>query len=313
VLLLARRGTVRGRALAAGLAVLVVAFDLLHFAHGYNPMGPAKAVIPPRTPAIAYLQRHDGDGRITGVGRAMEADWPTVYGLRDVRGRDAPLPSLRYGNVWYALEDRDTAVISRLGRPGLNVLGLLGVRLLLATPDLDLSDSGVQLAYSGSDAAIYRNPLAVPRAFVPRNVRIAHELHDELSAVFHRSFDPRRDAVALAPALRRSPRSGEGSARVVDEANARVTLRASLRRPSLVVLDDQLTPGWSVRVDDRPARAVPTDVVLRGVWVPAGNHTIEWRYRVPGLRLGAALSLAGLAIALAWGTLLWRRRARTRQ
>jgi len=308
VLLLARSGTARGRAVAGGLAALAVALDLLHFAHGYNPMGPAKAVIPPRTPAIAYLQRHDSDGRITGIGRAMEADWPMVYGLRDVRGRDAPQPSLRFTELWYALEELDTAVISRLGRSGLNVLGLLGVRLVLSSPDLDLSKLGVRLAYSGPDAAIYRNPLAVPRAFVPRRVVLARDLDDELSTVFRRTFDPRRDAVVLDPALERPPPSGEGSAHVVDDENARVTLRASLRRPSLVVLDDHLTPGWTVRVDGRPARAVPTDVAVRGVWVPAGDHAIEWRYRVPGLRLGAALSGAGLAIALAWGVLLWQRR-----
>ena len=36
---------------------LLVALDMLHFAHGYQPMGPASRVVPPRTPAIAFLQR----------------------------------------------------------------------------------------------------------------------------------------------------------------------------------------------------------------------------------------------------------------
>jgi hypothetical protein len=313
VLLLARRGTPRSRALAGGLAALVVALDLLHFAHGYNPMGPAGVVIPPRTPAIAYLQRHADDGRIAGVGRAMAADWSTVYGLRDVRGRDAPQPSLRFTELWYALDDLDTAVISRLGRSGVNVLGVLGARLLLASPDFDLSPRGVRLVYSGPDAAVYRNPLAAPRAFVPARVAVARDLRTELSAVFGRRFDPRRDAVVRDAALERPPPAGGGSARVVDEDNARVVVRARLRRPGLVVLDDHLTPGWSVRVDGRAARAVPTDVVLRGVWAPAGDHRIEWRYRVPGLRLGAALSGTGLAIAFVWGVLLWRRRRPARE
>jgi uncharacterized membrane protein YfhO len=52
--------------------------------------------------------------------------------------------------------------------------------------------------------------------------------------------------------------------------------------------------------------------VLRGVVVPAGAHEVVWSYRVPGLRLGVALSLLGLLAALAWaGALLVRaRRAR---
>ena len=44
---------------------------------------------PPRTPAIAFLQRHRADGRIASV-NIVAADWTTVYGLRDVGGFDAP-------------------------------------------------------------------------------------------------------------------------------------------------------------------------------------------------------------------------------
>src|SRR6185369_9557978 len=105
--------------------------------------------------------------------------------------------------------------------------------------------------------------------------------------------------------------SGEGTVRVVDERNASVTLRASVRGPNLVVLDDQWAPGWSVRVDGRAARAVHADTVLRGVVIPGGTHTIVWSYRVPGLRLGAALSLLGLLLGTGWGIGLRARRRRS--
>ncbi|HEV7774596.1 MAG TPA: hypothetical protein VGO48_15045 [Conexibacter sp.] len=309
VLLLARRGTTRARLLAGGLAALLVAFDLLHFAHGYNPMGPARVVIPQTTPAITYMQRHVGDGRIGGLADAMQADWSTMYGLRDVRGRDAPQPSLRFAHMWSALDPLDTALITRLSRASLNVLGLLGARLLLAGPDIDLSSNGVRVAYSGADAAVYRNPFAVQRAFVPQRMRVARSDNGELLVAFGRSFDPRRDVVVRDTELgTHPPLAGEGNVRVVREENAHVRLRAHLRRTGLVVLDDQLTPGWSVRVDGRPARPIRSDIVLRGVWVPAGDHTIDWEYRVPGLRLGAALSATALAIVFAWAILLWTRR-----
>jgi uncharacterized membrane protein YfhO len=41
-------------------------------------------------------------------------------------------------------------------------------------------------------------------------------------------------------------------------------------------------------------------MVLRGVVVPAGTHEVVWRYRVPGLRMGLALSATGLLVMLAW-------------
>ena len=67
-----------------------------------------------------------------------------------------------------------------------------------------------------------------------------------------------------------------------------MTLRASLDRRGLVVLDDDFTDGWSVRVDGRPAHALHVDDVMRGVVVGPGRHEIVWSYAVPGLAAGAS-------------------------
>jgi uncharacterized membrane protein YfhO len=99
---------------------------------------------------------------------------------------------------------------------------------------------------------------------------------------------------------------------VVDQQNARVTMRARLARPSVVLLDDAWARGWSVRVDGKPARALQSDVILRGVAVPAGEHEIVWSYRVPGLRAGALLSLLALLATLGWAGVLVVRARRQR-
>ena len=47
-------------------------------------------------------------------------------------------------------------------------------------------------------------------------------------------------------------------------------------------------------VDGARTRIYPTDYALRGVFVPAGRHTLTFSYVPAGLRLGAAI--AGLAL-----------------
>jgi hypothetical protein len=177
--------------------------------------------------------------------------------------------------------------------------------------------------YSGPDATIAEDVRAAPRVLVPRRVIVTSGEAASRRVIAGAGFDPRTMAVVErrqpgAPGLAAGGRRAGDSAfaAITSEGNARVTLRADLARRGLVVLDESLMPGWSVRVDGRPARALRVDDVMRGVVVPAGRHRVEWSYAVPGLRLGAivsALTLAALVATLAVPALRGRRRPRRRE
>jgi Bacterial membrane protein YfhO len=312
LLLLARRARRPERLVA--LVALLIALELLRFARGIEPIGPSSVLTPPATPAIAYLQRHAQQGRIAGL-HALGPDTSTLYGLRDAGGSDAPQPSLRYAHLWHLADpSSELRELDQLTELAPRVLGLLGVRHLVTQPGVQLSgDSPLRTVCDGTDATVAVNRLAAPRAFVAGATRVATGEQEELAIVGEPRFDPRRQAILSADELD-GPVSGTagGSARVVGERDDAVTLRATLPHAGLVVLGDAWAPGWRVEVDGRDARALRTNVVLRGVAVPAGTHEIAWRYRVPGLRLGAALSALGLALLLLWGGLARRRRALVR-
>lgn len=331
-LLAARRWPQRRTWIAAGVVVLA-AVDMLHFATGYQPMGPASKVIPPTTPAIAFLQRHRDDGRIVGIGQALPNDWPITYGLHDIRGYDPPQPSLRYYRLWRRAEpgqlDWMAFAMESLSPAAMQVASVLGARYVIAAPGSELpTEAGrpllpfMHVAYDGRDARIFANALAVPRALVAPRVRVVEGEAAAATLLAEPGFDPRRDAVveradaaAVAGLAVAVPAGAASPGRVVvsDPSNAEVAMRAQLARPSLVMLDDNWAPGWSVAVDGRAAHAVRVDDVMRGVVVPAGAHAIEWTYRVPGLRAGAALSAlallaAGALAAIAAAPMVRRRR-----
>ncbi len=320
--LLVAAGRARGTRIVGAAAVLLVALEMLHFAHGFQPMGPASRAIPPRTPAIAFLQRHRADGRIAGTGYSVASDWSTIYGLRDARGYDAPQPTQRFHALWTRMAPNQLTSTAyaffTVSPTTVRVLSLLGTRYLYTEPEAAVGGSGLRAVYRGTDGVIYENRLAVDRAIVARGVHVAGNLSDEVAGVLEPqpAFDPRRDVVVrrdeLPPGFDAS-QAGAGTVAVTGEQNSRVTLRARLQRPGVVLLDDAWAPGWSVRVDGRPAKALQTDVVLRGVAVPAGEHEIVWSYRVPGLRAGVALSLLALLATLAWAGLVVVRGRRARR
>jgi hypothetical protein len=325
-LLALRRWPERRTAIAAAL-VLVAALDMLHFAHGYNPMGPADRVTPPRTPAIAYLQQHRAEGRLVGLEIAFLPDVAIRYGLADVRGYDPPYPTRRFYALWRIAEpDQEPwrpMTITSLTPAAVQVTGALGARFILANPgtqppaEPDPALRALRRVYAGRDATIFRNPRAAPRAFVPARVEVVPDAATARATLAESAFDASRAIVVeqnqLGAQRLASTDGARGSARIVAERNAGVTLRATLDRPGVVVLGDQLLDGWRVHVDGRPATPLRVNAVLRGVAVDAGSHTIEWRYRVPGLRAGVALSGAALALLLAVAAAPRLRRLRARR
>lgn len=67
--------------------------------------------------------------------------------------------------------------------------------------------------------------------------------------------------------------------------------------PGAVTLGDAWFPGWRVEVDGVPAEPLRAWGFVRAVRVPAGAHTVRWRYEPRTFQLGAALSsLAALAL-----------------
>jgi uncharacterized membrane protein YfhO len=67
-----------------------------------------------------------------------------------------------------------------------------------------------------------------------------------------------------------------------------------LTQPALVVVADAFDAGWRATSDGADVPIVHVDHALRGVWLPAGAHTVEMTYEPASFRLGVAL--AGLAL-----------------
>lgn len=70
-----------------------------------------------------------------------------------------------------------------------------------------------------------------------------------------------------------------------------VQLAVTTATPGLLVLSEWDLPGWQVLVDSQPAEALTVNYAFQGVWLPAGTHTVVWRYRPWQVPVGLAVSL----------------------
>lgn len=82
-----------------------------------------------------------------------------------------------------------------------------------------------------------------------------------------------------------------------------LTGTVSLSRDKILCLAIPWLDGWSARVDGQETELLHADTAFMAVEVPAGEHTVELRYRMPGLAAGLVLTgmgilaLAGLAVS----------------
>jgi hypothetical protein len=182
------------------------------------------------------------------------------------------------------------------------VMDLLDIRYLLIEA-AQAAGMGMPLRSPGPLAGhvVLENEVRRPRAFVA--YRYQHGLSD--AQVLARLFPSGPSAVDFGAIALSGPGEGQTSAteaptpctieRPVPE---HVILHCQAERPGYAVLLDEWTRGWSATVDGAAAPLERADVVLRAVAIPPGAHRVEMRYRTPGLRLGAVLSLGGWLLFL---------------
>ena len=67
-------------------------------------------------------------------------------------------------------------------------------------------------------------------------------------------------------------------------------------------------PGWLGTLDGVKTSIHQTNFLLRGMFIPAGTHTVKMVYRAPGARKGAIISLATILLMSVFAAYVRRRR-----
>jgi hypothetical protein len=126
------------------------------------------------------------------------------------------------------------------------------------------------------------------------------------------SFDPQRtvlvaDSAHLSPSPALSTNQSPGTVEFASYAPKRIVLQTRGPNASILMLTDKFDPNWKVLVDGKPAMLLRCNYIMRGVQVPAGSHSVEFRFRPPLTGMYVSLAAEGIGIVLIAG-LLWMNR-----
>jgi hypothetical protein len=262
------------------------------------------ALVPANEPRVAFppialfrpLQSIREPFRIVGLGPNLFPNTATMYGLEDVRlmtamtltAYDDTFPAwCRHGGFGFNQVDD-------LTRP---MLSMLNVRFAIV-PKGDPIPAGWSDVTVDHDSRLIENRSVLPRAFVPRNVRIgiANDVEDMSAAT---------DFADLAwldlPGTARDMPNGPGT--VVIHPNR---LDVSMTHDGFVVVSEAVWNGWRAWLDGRRVTIVRANHAFLGVFVPAGRHTVRLVYLPQSFVMGRMITFATLVSMILFG--LWRRR-----
>ena len=79
-------------------------------------------------------------------------------------------------------------------------------------------------------------------------------------------------------------------------APKRITFKAQAATPAVLLLNDHYDPNWKVFVDGKPAPLLRCNYLMRGTYLLAGTHNVEFRFAPPYETL--YVSLVAVAIGL---------------
>jgi hypothetical protein len=275
------------------------AVELLAFGHGYFRGYPRTLMGWPAS-FVQGVRRHPGyPFRMASVSADQSSSIGLCRGadLEHVGGYD-PMMLLRYAEL-NASAGAPVLVVAAEAVPG-PLFDLMGARYWITSgPSLTFLE-WKRVDILGT-SFVYENPRALPRSFrVVRSVKAASD-EQSLRLLGVPSFDP--SAIVILDSQGEPEPSGsddKGETRLVSRGPGRYELETTGTVPAWLVLTEAWYPGWSVRVDGRPANLLRADHLFQAVHVPAGTHAVEFSYRSRFLGLGFALAAAAALIPLAF-------------
>jgi len=289
------------------------------------------------TPAVEFLQRDKSLYRIFPVLDDKSGNWYMYHFIPNISGYSAAKLRLyqefldetgfdsqdRYGlnsfvSKYWRMGMRDNRVTpvevppSQIAPDRLAfdsaMLDMLNVKYLVMQW-LPLNDPRYQPVANPEQVPLYRNTTVLPRAFFADSTRVLSGRKSIFDFMKSGRFDPRRVAVVEENPPYAVAAAAGNTAEIVKYDLHEIAISAQVKAPTIMVLSEIYYPsGWKAYVDGKESKIYKTNYLLRGLFLPAGNHQVVFKFAPASYTAGEWIT--GIVLLLLLGILgysLWMR------
>ncbi len=157
-------------------------------------------------------------------------------------------------------------------------------------------------AISNQQPFVITNPNALGPCWFVKEVHFANDLRAEMNDL--NGLDASQTAIVPASEKDRVKQPVYDSTAKIEKINNGdnhniLTYKSNAQSIQFAVFSEvYYSEGWNVYVDGKKTEYVKTDYTLRGMNVPAGNHSIEFKFEPPSYKKGRKFTMVGQILVL---------------
>lgn len=262
--------------------LFISAFDQLRFSEKFTSFT-KKEYLFPATKALSFLQDHAGTSRImTTDSRILPPNFSLMYHIQSVDGYD-PLYIKEYGQLIAASERGKPDIhepfgFNRIITPhnyASPLMDLLGVKYVLSLDEL--TSPKLKKVFEEGQTKVYENTQAFPRAFFVTTVINETSQQKIIEGMYNKSTNLHSTAFVDTYISENQFSTARSDVSIHHYNPNSIVIQTENAANGFLVVADAYYPTWHAYVDGKETTIYPTDIALRGILIPVGKHSIEFR------------------------------------
>lgn len=262
------------------LFIAIILFDLFRFGWKFTPFTKSEYLFP-NTQVLEFLQKQKGVFRIaTTDSRILPPNFSAMYGLESIEGYD-PLYLFNYAQFTAFNERSDHSItppfnFNRIITPrnlSSQAIDFLNVKYVLSLDDVN--SSKFKKVFQSGLTKVYENTKVLPRAFFVNKIVFYKNESDMVEKMINNDFS--KSAVMGWGEIGGSEFS-VGKATIVKHSPNKIIIETENKGDGYLITSDTYYPSTRVTIDgqDHSSGFLPANIAFRGIFVPAGKHTVTF-------------------------------------
>ncbi len=180
-----------------------------------------------------------------------------------------------------------------------NIVNLLNVKYYIAGGQIPLPNMQLVYADTTNMQFVYQNLEFMPRAWFVKNTQTLQKPQQIWDRLNSPTFIPSQTAIT-EELVSGCSAPDTSFAKLQDKNIHYAKWQVMTNKQAFLTVSEIYYPaGWKAFIDGKETKIYPTNYILRGIVVPAGSHTLEFKFAPENYSLSLKLSLLGILLSLA--------------